>query len=208
MTPQRFTLTVAAVLAGLCFAGTALSQGLTGADLAAALKKGGHVLVMRHAASPKTLPTAETAAPGNTKLERQLDDAGKSSAAAMGAALRSLKIPVGEVWSSPTFRAMETARLARFATVQAAPELGEGGANMQPPGAGAQNWLKAKSAERPAAGQNRVFITHAPNLNAAFGPQTPGVADGEALVFRPDGTGGAALVGRVKIEEWPKLAGP
>jgi hypothetical protein len=31
------------------------------------------------------------------------------------------------------------------------------------------------------------------------------VADGEALVYGPDGKGGATLVARVKIEEWPRL---
>ena len=29
---------------------------------------------------------------------------------------------------------------------------------------------------------------------------------GEALIYRPDGHGKAALVARVKIEDWPKLA--
>jgi hypothetical protein len=32
-----------------------------------------------------------------------------------------------------------------------------------------------------------------------------GLADGEALIFGPDGKGGATLVARVKIEEWPGL---
>jgi hypothetical protein len=31
------------------------------------------------------------------------------------------------------------------------------------------------------------------------------VADGESLVYGPDGKGGAMLLGRIKIEEWPSL---
>jgi hypothetical protein len=33
-----------------------------------------------------------------------------------------------------------------------------------------------------------------------------GLADGEALVFRPDGHGKASFVARVKIEDWPQLS--
>jgi len=32
-----------------------------------------------------------------------------------------------------------------------------------------------------------------------------GLADGEALIFGPDGKGGAVVVARLKIEEWAKL---
>jgi len=31
------------------------------------------------------------------------------------------------------------------------------------------------------------------------------LADGEALIFAPDGKGGATMVARVKIEEWPQM---
>jgi hypothetical protein len=48
-------------------------------------------------------------------------------------------------------------------------------------------------------------VTHFPNLTAAFPQMAAGVADGESLVFGPDGKGGATLVARVKIEDWPKL---
>ena len=32
-----------------------------------------------------------------------------------------------------------------------------------------------------------------------------GAADGEALIVGPDGKGGASLVARVKIDDWPAL---
>jgi hypothetical protein len=40
---------------------------------------------------------------------------------------------------------------------------------------------------------------------SAFAKQADGIASGETLVFKP-GANGPALVARVKIEEWPKLA--
>ncbi len=44
-----------------------------------------------------------------------------------------------------------------------------------------------------------------PNIARAFPSLASGVAEGEALVFGADGKGGAALVGRIKLEEWPRL---
>ena len=52
------------------------------------------------------------------------------------------------------------------------------------------------------SGTNTVLVTHSPNTTAAF-PDVPTLAQGEVLVLRPDGKGGAQVVGRIKIEEWP-----
>src|SRR6186713_409470 len=95
-----------------------LSQSLPAQALLTRLQKGGYVIVMRHASSPRQVPDKQAANPDNVKLERQLDEAGRAGARAMGAALRSLRIPVGEVLSSPTYRAMETARLAQLPNVR------------------------------------------------------------------------------------------
>jgi hypothetical protein len=64
-------------------------------------------------------------------------------------------------------------------------------------------WLRENAAQIPRNG-NMIVVTHMPNMSRAF-PQVAGVADGESLIFRPDGNGGATLVGRIKIEEWPGL---
>src|SRR5687767_4087700 len=81
------------------------SQTLPANSVATSFREGGYVIVMRHASSPRTLPAAAQANADNKQLERQLDEAGRASARDMGEALRRLKIPVGEVLSSPTYRA-------------------------------------------------------------------------------------------------------
>jgi hypothetical protein len=43
-------------------------------------------------------------------------------------------------------------------------------------------------------------------VNEAFAADAAGLADGEALIFHPDGRGGAVVIGRIRIEEWPRLA--
>jgi hypothetical protein len=65
-------------------------------------------------------------------------------------------------------------------------------------------WLQAKVREF-TRGTNSLLITHLPNVTAAFPDVLPAVAEGEALVFGPDGKGGARVLGRIKIEEWPRF---
>jgi phosphohistidine phosphatase SixA len=179
------------------------AQNLTGQALVSALRQGGYVIVMRHASSPREVPDKKTANPDNVNLERQLDEAGRTTAIAMGKALRDLKIPIGDVFTSPTYRAMETVRLGQFGNPKPVVELGDAGQSMQPVQEAQATWLKQKVTQ-PPKGTNTLLITHMPNISRAF-PEVAGVADGEALVFQPDGKGGTQLVGRIKIEEWPHL---
>ena len=182
----------------------ARAQTLSGSALLDALRRGGYVIVMRHAASPAQPPDKATANADNVNLERQLDAAGRASATAMGKALRDLKIPIGEVASSPTYRALETVRLAQFAAAKTYAEIGDGGQSMQASTDAQAAWLQKKVTETPA-GTNALVVTHMPNIARAFPQLASGVADGEALVFHADGKGSAMLVARIKIDEWPTL---
>jgi phosphohistidine phosphatase SixA len=184
----------------------ARGETLEGSALVARLRQGGYVLAMRHASSPLAPPDKSAADPENTKLERQLDEVGRRTAEAMGAAIKTLRIPIGTVDCSPTYRAEKTVELAGLGTPQLVPELGEGEQGMADKNADRAAWLKKAVAIAPKHGTNTILMTHTPNLNAAFRQDAAGVAAGEALVFYPDGKGGAALVGRIKIETWPELA--
>ena len=187
--------------AALLAAGAAQAQQLQGDALVKALRQGGYVIVMRHTASPRDVPDKQTANPDNVKPERQLDQEGRATATAMGNALRDLKIPVGGVFSSPTYRALETVRYGQFGNPQSVPELGDNGQSMQGGTAAQAAWLQKKVTEIPR-GTNTLLVTHMPNMSRAFPEATANLADGEALVFGPGG-----VVARIKIEEWPKLAG-
>jgi phosphohistidine phosphatase SixA len=208
-----------------------VAQALSGASLVNALRSGGYVIVMRHASSPRETPDKQTANPDNVKLERQLDSAGRAAATAMGQALHDLrdtcgverlllspaqppptamgqalhdlKIPIGEVLTSPTYRAMETVRLAQLPNSRPHEELGDGGQSMQGASDAQAAWLR-NTVSRAPKGTNTIIVTHMPNIARAF-PQWGAVADGEAVVLRPDGQGGGTVVGRIKIDEWPRL---
>lgn len=176
-------------------------------ELISTLQRGGYVILMRHANSPSTPPDAAQAEPDNVKRERQLDEAGRTAARSMGDAFRRLRIPVGVVLSSPTYRALETARLAQFPIPQTFDELGDAGMSMSSDAKGTRSaWLQSRVAQAPKPGTDTIIITHYPNIMEAFGDDAKGLAEGEALIFQPDGHGAASLDGRVKIEDWPKLA--
>ncbi len=183
---------------------SAAAQSPQGSDLVNSLRKGGCVIVMRHASSPSAVPDKAVANPDNTKPERQLDETGRATASAMGKALRELKIPVGAVLSSPTYRALETVKFAQFPTPQPVPELGDNGQSMQGGTAAQAEWLRKQVTQCPA-GSNTVLVTHLPNLTGAFPELAAGMGDGEALIFASDGKGGARMLARVKIDAWAKL---
>lgn len=199
-------LRVCALAAAMAVSGSAWGQSLSGADLINALRQGGYVVVMRHANSPQTRPDATVAAQGNTGLERQLNENGHKTALAMGEALKTLRIPVGEVLSSPTFRTRETVRDVGLGTPKTFNDLGDGsqGYEIASYEEGAR-FMRARAAEIPRMGTNTFIVTHLPNFEYAFGDATGNVDEGEAVVFRPDGTNGT-VVGRIKIDEWPRLA--
>jgi phosphohistidine phosphatase SixA len=184
------------VLLLLFLAGAANAQQLQGDALVQALRQGGYVIVMRHASSPREVPDRAAANPDNVKPERQLDQPGRASATAMGQAVRDLKIPIGSVLASPTYRALETIRYAKFGTPQTFAELGENGQSMQGGTKAQAAWLRKKVTELPP-GTNTLIVTHMPNMSRAFPQSTERLEDGEALVFGPGG-----VVARIRIEEW------
>lgn len=194
----------AAIVAIALLAPSAHPQTLSGEGLVKTLRHGGYVILMRHAASPREEPDKKTANADNRTFERQLDETGRATATAMGKALRDLKIPIGEVLSSPTYRALETVRLAKFGEPRTSNELGDGGQNMRGATESQTEWLQKKVMQFPV-GNNTIIVTHFPNITRAFPQQAAGLADGEALIFGSDGKGGAALAARVKIEDWPKM---
>ncbi len=178
----------------------------SGKDLLSGLRAGGYVILMRHASSPATPPDATLADVDNPQRERQLDEAGRASARDFGEALRRLGIPVGRVLSSPTYRALETIRLAGLGEPRTFAQLGDNGQSMLADTSGGRAaWLQAQAAELPTRGTNTIIVTHFPNISEAFPQAAAGLADGEAVILHPDRRGGATPVARLKIGDWSKL---
>ena len=61
--------------------------------------------------------------------------------------------------------------------------------------------MRKLAATAPPAGNNVVLVSHKPNIMDAFGKDWFDVREGEASVFKPDGSG-YQLVARVKAADW------
>lgn len=179
-----------------------------GSELVSQLRAGGYVIVMRHASSPKRPPDFTQANADNPEHERQLDLSGRLSATAMGAAFRELQIPVGSILSSPSYRALETVRYAQFGSANTYPQLEDFDSGVLDAADPRIAWLRTQALVRPAAGTNTIIVTHLANISAAFVQNSDALADGEALIFQPDGHGASPVIRRIKIEDWQKLTAP
>ncbi len=129
--------------------------------------------------------------------QRNLTDKGREEARAIGAHVRRLGIPVGEVLASPYCRTMETARLA-FGKARASNDVRGG-----PVEAGRYNALKKLLSTRVKEGENRVISSHGNPFQALAG--SPYLAEGEIAVVRPEGGMRFSVVTRIPPADWPAL---
>ena len=142
----------------------------------------------------------------NVAKQRQLNDAGRAKAKEIGDAFRKLKIPVGPVVTSMYFRAIETGKLA-FGDAAPTADVSEGGQVVTPIENNRRTAAMRKLAgTAPPAGTNVAVVSHKPNILDAFGKDWFDIREGEASVFKPDGSGGYKFVVRVQADEWKKFA--
>jgi broad specificity phosphatase PhoE len=143
------------------------------------LRGGGHVLLLRHAATDAGIGDPPGFVLGQCATQRNLSRAGRRDAQALGAAVRAHGIPIGTVWSSRWCRCLDTARLA-FGRVEAAPLLDS---MFQDDDAAVQAKLAGLRRQLAGAAQpgNTVWVTHDVNIRALV---REAVAPGEVLVAR------------------------
>ncbi len=183
-------------------------------ELISALKQGGYVLVFRHGATDESQKDVYPFRFDDMSAQRQLSDKGREMAREMGAAIKKLGIPVGEVYTSRLNRAIETGKLLAEKDVKPVDALTDSSAGsktgMANPSGGNAN---AGAAVRrlvdaaPAAGTDTFLVTHKPNMADAFGKAAGDAQEGEAFVYKASGSGPATLVGRIKAAEWTAQAG-
>src|SRR6478752_262434 len=94
----------------------------------AALKQGHLVIVFRHMATDDSQADIYPFRFDDMKAQRQLSDAGREAARRLGATLKALGIPLGEIYTSKLNRAVETGKLLSGKDVQTREELTDSGA--------------------------------------------------------------------------------
>jgi phosphohistidine phosphatase SixA len=179
----------------------AAAADLDPATLVDRLRDGGLVIYMRHARTEADYADQVTADPADCSTQRMLSEAGWQDARRIGATIRDLGIPVGEVISSEYCRAWQTADLA-FGSYAKTPDL-----NFAP----AEDYTDAQLAgmrdgvvpllAAPVAGANRVIVGHDDPFEAATGiyPEPQGVA----FIVAPQGNGRFEVLGSIAPDAWP-----
>jgi broad specificity phosphatase PhoE len=155
------------------------------------LREGGLVLVFRHAATDTRIEMEESL--DSCAEQRNLSTIGRREAREIGAAIRRLKIPIGDVRASPMCRTRDTAELA-FGRVEEDLDLVTGGVTGTER-ADERRYRKLRRMVREAPdGTNTVLVTHTGNIGEALDES---IDEGEMLAYDR-----GELVGSVKPEEW------
>jgi phosphohistidine phosphatase SixA len=168
--------------------------------LVQALRGGGYVILMRHAATEAKLD-ADTVDLGDCATQRNLSPEGRAAARAIGGRVAALGLPIGDVQASPYCRAMESARMI-FGHADAVSGLRDHAVKDAAARAEAAVTLRPLLAAPPAQGKNNVVVTHGFNAKSVTGLD---LLEAEAVVVKPDGRGGFTIVGDIKADAWNSL---
>ena len=182
--------------------------------LVSSLKDGGYVIVFRHGATDDSQKDVYPFVFDDMTKQRQLSEQGRQMARDIGAALKTLGIPLGQIYTSQLHRAVETGSLISGSQTIAKGELtdssaGSASAMGKPTGANAKvgEAIRSLVNAAPKSATNNVLITHKTNIADAFGKEFGNVIDGEALVLKPNPAGAPTFVDRVQPKEWIEYAG-
>jgi broad specificity phosphatase PhoE len=180
-----FALTILIATSGACAASEAAWQ---------ALQEGGVVALIRHARAPGVGDPAGFRL-NECATQRNLSEAGRAQARALGAEFNARKIDVRRVLSSRWCRALDTARLAFGDLAQPAPAL-----NSIFPDQDAREAQTRAFRDLVEGWHGRegvaVFVTHQVNITALTGAF---LAEGEVLVLKPRPEG-FTLFGRIAAQ--------
>ncbi len=170
------------------------------AQLVAALRQGGLVLFVRHAATDPARDDDAHIVIEDCATQRGLSALGRAQAEAIGRAMTRLHVPIGAVRSSPFCRCADTARLA-FGYMLLDNDL------LPAHSSNAKQHLTAVRrllGTPPLPGRNSVLVGHADTLKAMLGLD---LEEGETLIVRPAPSGGSFTpLGRIRAEQWAALA--
>ena len=178
----------------------AIAPPLAGTALRDALQRGGYVLYFRHTSTDFGQNDDGMTSFDDCTKQRNLTDAGRAEARAIGAAIARLKIPVGEVLASPYCRTLETGRLI-FGHATATQAVRGGPAVPDDPDR--YSALKKLLSTPVTAGVNLVIASHGNPFRAVTG--TSYLAEGEAAVIEPLGAQGFRIVARITKDGWASL---
>jgi broad specificity phosphatase PhoE len=187
---QRW-LAAALLLSQLLAAGCAAAQD---AGLLTALQTPGHLGLMRHSTAPGSNDPPEFRL-GDCATQRNLSQAGRDQAAAIGARLRTAGIDAVRLISSQWCRCLDTARLLDLGGVE---ELADLNSLVSYPGqtdemtGRLREWILAQDLNRPT-----ILVTHQINIGALLRAYPE---EGEIAVVRRGADGRLEVLGTLGLD--------
>ena len=183
-------------LAALAALACAPAWAIEDARLWEQLRRGGNVILVRHASTLPGLGDPPEFKLGDCATQRNLSEAGREEARRIGERLRAERVPVAQVYTSPWCRCRDTAMLAfgksedwaALSSVFDVPEKDREYTERVKKRIGTYSSREMKG--------NVVMVTH--NVNIASLTKLS-VAPGEMVVVRPDGCCGLRVVGRLLL---------
>jgi broad specificity phosphatase PhoE len=161
------------------------------------LRSGGHILLIRHAATDPGVGDPPGFRLGACATQRNLSERGRREARALGAALQAGSVTIGPVWSSRWCRCLDTARLA-FGHAEPAPMLDSMFNDDEAASQAKAEQTIARLAALHGRGRDRdnvALVTHDVNIRALT---REAVAPGGIVVARMDG-GRLAVLGQLQF---------
>jgi phosphohistidine phosphatase SixA len=167
-----------------CLASLCLATAAT-ADSFELLAQPGHVLLLRHANAPGTgdPPVMKLS---DCSTQRNLDDAGRNQARALGQHLRAAGITNARVYTSELCRCRDTAALLNIGTVQALPALNSTVRLTEAERVSQIKALRDFMQRLPLDGGPVVFVTHQV-IVTALSDNFPDSGGGVILQLLPNG---------------------
>lgn len=181
-------------------AADASAETLSGPALVSALRQGGLILYFRHTSTDFGQNDDQMTGYEDCAKQRNLTDQGREEARRIGAEIKRLSLPIGDVLASPFCRTMETARLI-FGRAQETAAVRGGPARPESPDRYAE--LRKLLSTPPSAGKDLVIVSHGNPFRAVT--DAPYLAEGEAAVIRPLGADGFRIVARITKTDWANL---
>jgi broad specificity phosphatase PhoE len=159
------------------------------------LRKGGLVVLMRHAATEPGLGDPKGFRLDDCKTQRNLSDEGRSHARRIGERFRAERVPIAQVFTSPWCRCRETAMLAFGRAEDWTPLSSFFDFPHQEPEFTERVKKRIGGYARRNLPGNVVMVTHNVNIAAL---SRHSVATGEMVLMRPDGCCDARPLERLK----------
>lgn len=158
------------------------------------LGRGGYAVLVRHAVTEPGVGDPPGFRPGVCATQRNLSEEGRRDARRLGEELRTRRVPVASLLSSPWCRCLETARLAFGREAEIEPALGNlfGRSELEAAQVAALRALVG----RPIAGGNVFMVTHGSTTHALTGVSP---ATGEMVLVEPQPGGALRVAGRLSV---------